>query len=80
MSTILVQPQSCPWQRCINHPLTEVPILIQCVDLAHCEGFKLFQSIRAFSKKLLFIIPEMQKSTCSRKIAKIGCGNQATRS
>ncbi len=62
MSTILVQPQHSPRQSCINHPMTEFPILIQCVQLVPNKGFKLFQNIRGFGKKRLFIIHEMKNN------------------
>ena len=80
MSTILVQPQASLWQSCISDPLIEFAIFIQGVEPFPNEGFEFFQSIRAFSQELLFIIPEMKKSTCSRKTAKLGLWNQATRS
>ncbi len=46
MSTNLVQPQSSLWQSCVNHPLTEFPILIQCIEL--------------FPKWRLQLVPEYQ--------------------
>ncbi len=83
MSTILVQPQSSPWQSCINHPLTLFPILIQCVELFPHGDFKLFQSIRAFSENVVLHHPEDERvkiSTCSGKVAKFWHQKQATRS